>query len=102
MPTTNFPTEKLQHAYKHAADFGVDGNWNSLKATEYQRAIENHMNNDSTQVFKSQYRGNEIYAYINKDAGLISYTDMQGNYIGGWRYSESQLQYHLANGTQIK
>lgn len=43
-----------------------------------------------------------MYVYINKNTGLDAYTDLTGNYIGGWKFSLEQLNFHLTNGTIIK
>ena len=43
LPSTTFTTAKLQHEFRHASDFGVDGNWNKAGREAYQGAIEKHL-----------------------------------------------------------
>lgn len=100
LPNTKYTNSKLQHEYKHAKDFGVEGNWNKNKAVEYQNAIQNHIDTASN-VYQSTYRGQDVYVYLSQDTGLGAYVDMTGNYIGGWKFSSEQINYHLTNGSKI-
>lgn len=101
LPKTQYGQSKLQHEYKHAGDFGVTGNWNSSKALEYQEAIQHHIDT-APEVYKSTYRGNDVYVYLNQETSLGAYVDMNGNYVGGWKFTINQINYHLQNGTKIK
>ena len=101
LPNTLFTSSKLQHEFKHAGDFGVTGNWNNANAKLYQRAIQNHINT-AKNVYKSTYRGQNVNVYINKNTGVGAYTDLSGNYIGGWKFTPDQIKFHLTNGTKIK
>ena len=96
-----YTTSKLQHEYKHASDFGVEGNWNNSKAIEYQKAIQNHING-ATDVYLSSYRGQDVNLFYNSNTGLGAYVDLAGNYVGGWKLSPKQVQYHITNGIKIK
>jgi RHS repeat-associated protein len=101
LPNTTFTTSKLQHEFKHAKDFGISGNWNKTVGEAYQKAIQNHIDTASD-VYQSLYRGQDVYVYINKSTGLGVYTDLAGNYIGGWKFTSEQMNYHITNGTIIK
>ncbi|WP_147297508.1 colicin D domain-containing protein [Lachnotalea glycerini] len=101
LPKTEYTKSKLQHEYKHAEDFGVEGNWNNNKAKEYQKAIQKHIDN-APDVYKSKYRGEDVYVYLNEETSLGAYVDMNGNYIGGWKFNSKQINYHLTNGVKIK
>ena len=101
LPDTKFTTKKLQHEFKHAGDFGVTGNWNKATSEAYQKAIKNHIDT-ATDVYKSTYRGDDVYVYINRNTGVGAYTDMSGNYVGGWKFNSDQMNFHLTNGTKIK
>ena len=101
LPNTSFTASKLQHEFKHASDFGVTGNWNKATGEAYQKAIQNHIDT-ATDVYKSTYRGQDVNVFINKNTGVGTYTDLSGNYIGGWKFSSDQMNFHLTNGTKIK
>jgi hypothetical protein len=101
LPSASFTASKLQHEFKHAGDFGVTGNWNKATGEAYQKAIQNHIDT-ATDVYRSTYRGQDVNVYINKSTGVGAYTDLSGNYIGGWKFSPDQMNFHLTNGTKIK
>jgi len=101
LPDTKFTTSKLQHELKHAGDFGVTGNWNKATGEAYQKAVQTHINT-ATDVYKSTYRGQDVNVFINKSTGVGAYTDLSGSYIGGWKFSTDQMNFHLTNGTKIK
>lgn len=101
LPDATFTAKKLQHELKHSGDFGVTGNWNKATGEAYQKAIQNHIDT-ATDVYKSTYRGDDVYVYINKNTGVGAYTDLSGNYVGGWKFSSDQMNFHLTNGTKIK
>ena len=100
LPKPEFTIEKLQHEYKHAEDFGVSGNWNKAAGESYQSAIQNHFVS-ATDIFKSTYRGQEVFVYINKSTGVGAYTNLSGGYIGGWKFSPGQIAFHFSNGIRI-
>jgi hypothetical protein len=37
----------LQHEWKHASDFGINGKWNRANGDLYEKAIQNHINTAS-------------------------------------------------------
>lgn len=51
---------------------------------------------------QSTYRGNDVIIYINSTTGNGTHFDLSGNFIGGWKFSVEQLQFHLQNGIPIK
>lgn len=101
LPNTSFTINKLQHEFKHAGDFRVTGNWNKVTGEIYQKAIQKHIDT-AKDVYKSTYRGQDVYVYINKSTGVGEYTDLLGNYVGGWKFSSDQINFHLKNGAKIK
>ena len=101
LPDVKFTTAKLQHEYKHAIDFGVNGKWNKELGIKYQQAIQNHIDT-APEIYKSTYRGQEVYVHFNPETGIGTYVDMTGNYIGGWKFSDNQIAFHYNNGKRIK
>lgn len=100
LPSTKFQTSKLQHEWKHAKDFGIKCDWNKTNGLKYQRAIEKHLKT-ATDVYKSTYRGSDVYVYLNQETGVGAYVDMAGNYVGGWKFTAEQIAYHITNGIKI-
>jgi RHS repeat-associated protein len=102
LPNTKITSSKLQHEWKHASDFEIEGNWNKVNGDLYGKAIQNHINT-APEVYKSTYRQNQdVYVYLNKETGVGVYTDLSGNYIGGWKFSPEQIKYHTTNGLKIE
>ncbi|WP_139070795.1 colicin D domain-containing protein, partial [Paenibacillus sp. KS1] len=92
--------KKLQHEWKHAKDFGILGNWNKKQGALYSQAISKHLES-STDVWMSKYRGQEVFVHYDSATGIGSYIDMDGGYVGGWKFSDDQLKFHRENGTKI-
>lgn len=47
-------------------------------------------------------RSSDVVVYINKATGNGAYYDFSGNFIGGWKLSAEQLQFHIKNGVSLK
>ena len=43
-----------------------------------------------------------MYVHFNPETGIRTYVDMAGDYIGGWKFSDSQIAFHYNNGKRIK
>jgi RHS repeat-associated protein len=54
LPSTKITTQKLQHEWKHASDFGIDGKWNRANGDLYEKAIQNHINTASKILIPSE------------------------------------------------
>ena len=61
----------LQKKFKHAGDFGVDGNYNPDKAGEFKQAIVDHVNSPGTREIVGTYRGNPVTFHVNQNTGLV-------------------------------
>ena len=101
LPQTSFTTSKLQHEFKHAGDFGIKGDWNKSVASQYQNAIQNHINT-APEIYKSVYRGSDVYVYLNRETGIGAYVGMDGSYVGGWKFNSRQIDFHTTNGILIE
>lgn len=40
--------KQLQKKFKHASDFGVDGNWGPANAARFENALKAHVNDSAT------------------------------------------------------
>ena len=99
IPKTKFDNaSKLQKKFSsHAKDFGIQGNWNSASGQAFQDAIQNHINS-APEIYRTLFRGQEVYAYINPKTSLLVYTDLEGSFISGWSLNAEQLLFHRMNG----
>jgi RHS repeat-associated protein len=94
-----FTERGLQKGFtKHGADFGLAGNWNPARASEFRSTINQFINSEGVQTITGTYRGNPVMHYLNPSTGLNVMVDMSGNYVSGWRLGAEQLQSVLSNG----
>ena len=97
----NYTRRNLQHEYRHAGDFGIRGNPNNENLGRYREAIQQHID-AAPNIYISTYMGQQVFVYINPATSIGAYVDMNGNYIGGWRFSDRQMQYHANHGRRIQ
>ncbi len=92
-------TKQLQKKFKHAVDFGIDGNANKQGLAEFENAIKGHIDLPETMNIKGKYRWDQdVYHYFNPKTNLDVMTDMDGNFISGWKLSEKQISDLLEKG----
>jgi hypothetical protein len=79
---------QLQSKFKHASDFGVDGNWNSTNRERFRNALNQHIQNSETVV--GTYRGNPVYHHYDQSSGLNVIQRPNGEFLSGWRLNPDQ------------
>jgi hypothetical protein len=90
---------QLQHAFKHAGDFGITGNMNNATLDAFKTAIENHITSPATRAIPGEYRGLQgVTHFVNPTTGLNVIRDASGSFLSGWKLSAQQLQYVLTIG----
>ncbi len=94
-----FGSRTLQHEFSgHAPDFGVTGNWNSVNADLFQRAIQGHIATASQQVMGT-YRGTmPVTHYYEPATRLWAAVDASNTFTAGWKLSLVQEAYLLSTG----
>lgn len=88
-----FDKRQLQSKFKHASDFGVDGNYNSANADAYENALQNNLNDPAT-VPKGTYGyspGSTVW--FNPNTNLAIVTDANDNFLTGFKLDTSTPQY---------
>jgi hypothetical protein len=90
--------EQLQAKFKHAADFGVTGNYSKAKAVEFSQAIHQHVNSPGVRMIQGTYRGQSVTHFLDPSSGLDVIVDPAGTFISGWRLNTAQLQNVLSHG----
>lgn len=86
-----FKTRQLQKKFKHAVDFNLSGNSNDEGLELFEEALKNHVDDPLTQKIIGKYRWNqEVYHYYNSASKLNVMTKMDGDFISGWKLSETQ------------
>jgi RHS repeat-associated protein len=86
-----FSRSQLQHAFKHAGDFGVAGNANNKTLAVFSSAVQNHVDDVATVALQGTYRGANVTHFVNPATGLNVIKDAAGNFLSGWKLSKQQL-----------
>lgn len=95
-----FPQTILNKKFKHAIDFGIDGNNNRANQQAFQEALTTHIDGPNTQAITGTYRGNDAVHYFDPNTGLNVVTTPDGKLVSAWKLSEAQ-QWHLLNGGNL-
>jgi len=94
-----FSRPQLQHAFKHAADFGVTGNMSNVTLEAFKAAIEKHVLSPGTRAISGEYRGLQgVTHFVDPATGLNVIRDASGSFLSGWKLSTQQLQHVLTTG----
>jgi RHS repeat-associated protein len=91
---------QLQSKFKHAADFGVVGNFSKANAARFSSALNKHINAPGTQVIQGVYRSasNPVTFYLNPQTGLNVIASSSGHFITGAALGPAQVQSILMRG----
>jgi hypothetical protein len=89
---------RLQHAFKHAKDFGIEGPRNKQTLSGFAAKIEAHIAAPDTRVINGSYRGKEVRHFLNDSTRLNVILDMDGHFLSGWKLSLQQLRHVLTTG----
>jgi len=95
--TTSF--KQLQSKFKHASDFGVNGNFNKSNAINFNSKINQHINSPGVQAIQGTYRGQQVIHFVNPSTGLNIISTPTGQFISGWQLNQSQLWNVLNRGS---
>jgi len=107
--TANVPTQgptevkinprQLQKKFKHASDFGIDGNYNPENAGRFEKAITDLVTDPKTQHIYGSYRGEPTIINVNPDTGLAVLQRPSGEFLSGWKLTPEQLANVLQRGS---
>jgi hypothetical protein len=89
---------QLQKKFKHAADFGVSGNYSPATARQFDDAIQAHVAAPETIKIAGSYRKNAVIHHVNPDSGLNVMTTPGGDFVSGWRLGPVPLNHVLTHG----
>lgn len=81
---------QLKKKFKHAADFGISGNYTQT-APAFESAIKAHVMNPEVQEIAGSYRGQLVTHYFDFVTNLNVIMDTAGNFGSGWiNYAQIQ------------
>lgn len=93
-----FTRKQLQHAFKHAKDFGIGGNASNKTLSEFSLAIQSHVDAAGTSAIQGMYRGIPVTHHVDPATGLNVIRDSTGNFLSGWKLNPQQLNHVLSTG----
>lgn len=94
----NISDKQLQKKFKHAKDFGVEGNYSKANADKFKKSIEDHVANPNTKVVNGTYKGQPATIYTDPNSGLAVITKPNGDFVSGWKLSPDQLGHVMSHG----
>ena len=95
----NISPRRLQHAFKHAVDFGITGNWNLANAALLEKVIHDHVGGPTVQQISGTFRGTiAVVHYFDAGTNLNVMVDTNDEFVGGWKLSLVQRQHLLKSG----
>lgn len=93
----DFDAVQIQAKFKHAGDFGVNGNYNAQNANAFVDAMSNSI--DNSVAIAGSYRGDiPVTHYFDSTTRLNVMVGNNGNFISGWRLSPDQAQNLMRTG----
>lgn len=90
--------KQAQKKFKHAKEFGVDGNYSKENATAFQNAIDSHVNDPNTIMINGTYRGDSVTHFYNPNTGLNAIVSNEGDFISGWKLTDYQASHIINSG----
>ncbi|MFQ4142114.1 polymorphic toxin-type HINT domain-containing protein [Chlorogloeopsis sp. ULAP02] len=93
-----FKPEKLQHEFKHAGDFGITGNWNKTNGSEFQKVLQNHIDNAPQQIPGTFRWKTSVTHYFDPSTNLWVAIDANDSFVAGWKLNPNQVNDLLTTG----
>lgn len=87
-----FEPRQVQAKFKHAKDFGIIGNYDSINAEKLKSALLSHLNDPDIQTLLGTYRGVRVIHKFNPNTGINVILDQQEKFISGWKLSPDQIK----------
>ena len=85
---------QLQEKFKHAVDFWIEGNYNLENREKFRQALNNHVNNDKTEIKRGTYRTTQqVEHFYNPETWINVMYDLDWNFISWWKLWDLQIDY---------
>jgi colicin D/self-protective colicin-like immunity protein len=98
---TSFSPKQLQSKFKHAADFGIDGNYNPPNGQAFREAIDQFVNSPGTITETRAYQRAPSLLTYNAESRLVVVRNLAGAFVSGWRMSPAQLLNVVERGASV-
>ena len=92
-----FEYTQLQAKYKHAHQFGVDGNYNIVNRKLFKEALIDHMM--EIKPIKGTFHKKPVLHYLDEVTGLNVIVDRNTKkFISGWELTPQQMEHVIEDG----
>ena len=86
-----FDDIQIQKKFKHAIDFGINGNFDSNNSQLFKNSIQSFVNSN-TKIIGGKYRGQLADIHFNYTTGQAIVLTSSGGFWTGWKLSPAQYQ----------
>jgi hypothetical protein len=95
--------KQLMRKFKHAPDFGVDGNNNGANRAAFESQVREHVANPQNAMIFGQMRapngGNmKVVFHLNVDTSNVVITTRQNQFISAYRLNDAQYSHVMRDG----
>ncbi len=81
----------MQRKYsKHAADFGVAGNYTPQSAEQFKQALKDFVDQPDTLKIQGTYRGQPVTLYTDPSYSRVVLVSPSGEFVSGWKLNADQ------------
>lgn len=110
----SYRQKELNHAAKHADDFGVEMRTdpklvsesnpsgivtpNNAERAAFQQALDAHVSSPGTIAIEGSYRRNPVSYFVDPETRKVAFFSPDGTFKGGWQLNEAQLRSLLDEG----
>ena len=97
MPSSQltFTRRQLQRKFKHAHEFGVDGNNNPGNQDAFRLAVLAHVDSPATQAVSDVWRDDTglfpVVSFVDPETSLNAMFKLNGAFISGWLLNPAAL-----------
>jgi hypothetical protein len=99
LSSLSYPEKQLQAKFKHAKDFGIEGNWSKTAAKSYEEALEEFAKNPNNTMKAGTYRGEPATFIYNEESKMCEILRPDGTYWSGWKLTDDQLEFMIKKGS---
>jgi len=90
----SYSDKKLQKKFKHASDFGVDGNNNKANQAKFKAALEDHMKSPDTAEKGTYGYVDNSKVFFNSNTNNVVIIDENNNFVSAFKLSSDTPQYN--------
>jgi hypothetical protein len=90
--------QQLPTKFKHASDFGVNGNYNLANRAAFRKAIWRFVADESTTVIQGTYRGEQVTLFFNRNTSNVVIRK-GGDFLSGFRLNPAQAKNVIERGS---